>query len=130
VGGRDGLGLLMAAVARGDHGAFEKVYGQLSGPVHSLVLSIVRNPAQAEEVTQEVLLEIWRLAGRYDSGKGSATAWALTIARHRAIDRVRSAAAASARELRTAMALPLEQAPRPPWTTPATATCCTGAWAT
>jgi RNA polymerase sigma-70 factor, ECF subfamily len=108
--GGDHLGLLIAAVAGGDDGAFEQVYAQLSGPVHSAILAILRDRGQAEEVAQEVLLEIWRLASRYDPGRGGATRWALTIARHRAIDRVRSAAASSARELRTASALPLAQA--------------------
>ena len=65
---------------------------------------MLRDPAQSEEVTQEVLLELWRTAVRYDSDKGSATAWALTIARRRAIDRVRRTAASSAREQQAAMA--------------------------
>ena len=50
-----------------------------------------------------MLLELWRTAVRYDSDKGSATAWALTIARRRAIDRVRRTAAAAAREQRSAV---------------------------
>jgi RNA polymerase sigma-70 factor (ECF subfamily) len=111
-GGRPGwdrLDPVIAAVARGDHDAFELVYEQLSGPVYGVILAVLRDPAQAEEVAQEVFLEMWRLAFRYDPGKGSATQWALTIARHRAIDRVRSAAASSARELRTAAAPPAAQ---------------------
>jgi len=108
--GSDHLGPLLAAVARGDDGAFELVYAQLSRPVYGVILAVLRDPAQAEEVAQEVFLEMWLLASRYDPAKGSATGWVLTIARHRAIDRVRSAAASSARELRTASALPLAQA--------------------
>jgi RNA polymerase sigma-70 factor, ECF subfamily len=108
--GWDELGLLVTAVARGDQGAFDLVYERLSGPVYGVILAVLRDPAQAEEVAQEVFLEMWRLAFRYDPGKGSATRWALTIARHRAIDRVRSVAASSARELGTASALPLAQA--------------------
>ena len=90
-------------MARGEHGAFDQVYEQLREPVQCQVRAILRDPAQSEEVTQEVLLELWRTAVRYDSDKGSATAWALTIARRRAIDRVRHAAASAARERRTAM---------------------------
>jgi RNA polymerase sigma-70 factor, ECF subfamily len=93
-------GLLMAA-AQGDDGAFELVLTRLSGPVQRLVRAVVRDPAQAEEVTQEVFFELWRTAVRYDSGKGSAAAWAMTIARRRAIDRVRATTASSAREQRT-----------------------------
>jgi RNA polymerase sigma-70 factor (ECF subfamily) len=100
--GWDGLGPPIAAVARGDPGAFDVVYGRLLGPVYGAILAVLRDPAQAEEVAQEVFLEIWRMAFRYNPDKGSVTRWALTIARHRAVDRVRSAAAASARELRTA----------------------------
>lgn len=95
---------LLQAAARGDHGAFDLAVTQLSGPIYDTVRALVRDRAQAEEVTQEVLFEMWRQVTRYDPAKGSATAWALTIARRRAIDRVRSTAATSARERRNAVA--------------------------
>jgi RNA polymerase sigma-70 factor (ECF subfamily) len=101
---------LLAAVARGERAAFDPVYEQLSGPVYRLARTVIGDPAQAEEVTQEVLLEMWRTAFSYDPDKGNAAAWALTIARRRAIDRVRAAAAASARERRNAVpAVPWDQ---------------------
>ncbi len=93
---------LLARVARGDQQAFERLYDQLAGPVYGLIVQVVRDPAQSEEVSQEVMLEVWRTAARYDPGKGSATAWVMTIAHRRAVDRVRSAAAATAREQRAA----------------------------
>lgn len=96
------LGPALAQVARGDHRAFEVVYRVLAGPVYGLVRQVLRDPAQSEEVAQEVLLEIWRTASRYDPGRGSPAAWALTIAHRRAIDRVRSEQACSRREHRTA----------------------------
>jgi RNA polymerase sigma-70 factor (ECF subfamily) len=102
--GKDDLDRLLAAAARGEHGAFDLVYEQLSGPIYGVIRTVVRDPGQAEEVAQEVLLEIWRTSVRYDPGKGSAATWATMIARRRAIDRVRSSAAAAARERRTAMA--------------------------
>jgi len=104
------LNKLIAAAARREDQAFDQVFRHLSVPVHRLALTIVGDAAQAEEIAQEVLTEIWRTAGRFDPGKGSAMAWALMIARRRAIDRVRSAAADARREQRTAgFAVPWDQ---------------------
>ena len=89
---------MLAGVARGDHEAFEAVYDQLAGPVYGLVRKVLRDPAQSEEIAQEVLLEVWRTASRFDPDRGSAAAWVMTIAHRRAVDRVRSEAAAALRE--------------------------------
>jgi RNA polymerase sigma-70 factor (ECF subfamily) len=89
---------LMQQVARGDAAAFSGLYDLLAPRVYGLVRRVLRNPAQSEEVTQEVMVEIWRTATRFDPARGSVISWALTIAHRRAIDRVRSEQAASDRE--------------------------------
>lgn len=103
-GGPQDADALLSRVARGDTAAFEALDDQLSGPVYGIVLRVVRDPAQAEEVAQEVLVEVWRQAARFSPETGSARAWVLTIARRRAVDRVRSAQAATEREARAASA--------------------------
>ncbi|WP_340556610.1 sigma-70 family RNA polymerase sigma factor [Streptomyces sp. GSL17-111] len=94
---------LMGAVARGDSDAFAGVYDRVSGPVLGLVRSVLRDPAQAEEVAQEVLVEVWRRAAHFQPEKGSAMAWIMTMAHRRAVDRVRSAQAATDREEKAAL---------------------------
>jgi RNA polymerase sigma-70 factor (ECF subfamily) len=102
--GRDGLELILAEVAKGDQAAFRAVYDQAAPAVLGVVRRVLRDPAQSEEVMQEVLLEIWRTAARFDPSAGSAAAWIMTVAHRRAVDRVRSEQRATERELRAATA--------------------------
>jgi RNA polymerase sigma-70 factor, ECF subfamily len=81
--------LLVGRVARGDAQAFESLYDELSAAVFGLARRVVRDPARAEDVTQEVFLEVWRKAARFDSGLGRAKTWVMTIAHRRAVDAVR-----------------------------------------
>lgn len=81
---------LMLRVARGDREAFASLYDRFAGPVYGVVRRVLRDPAQSEEVTQEVLTEAWRTATRFDPDKGRTSTWLLTMAHRRAIDRVRS----------------------------------------
>ena len=92
---RDGQpGALPGHVARGDQVAFEAVYDRAAGQVPGVIRSVVRDPAQSEEVMQEVLPGVWRSASRYDEARESATAWLPTLAHRRAVDRVMSPARA------------------------------------
>ncbi|MFJ8436764.1 sigma-70 family RNA polymerase sigma factor [Kitasatospora sp. NPDC094019] len=100
------LGRLLALSARGDEAAFELLFRAVAGPVYGTALRVLRSPAHAEEVAQEVLLEVWRTAAAYRPERGTVLAWVLTIAHHRAVDRVRSARAATDRELRVALPEP------------------------
>jgi RNA polymerase sigma-70 factor (ECF subfamily) len=86
----DPLTALLRRAGRGDQTAFAELYDALSPLVHGVVLKVVRDPAQSEEVAQEVFVELWRLAARFDETRGSVTSWVATVAHRRAIDRVRS----------------------------------------
>ena len=89
---------LLVRAGRGDEAAFAEVYDQLAGLVHGTVRRVLRDPAQSEEVTQEVFLELWRLAPRFDPAQGSARSWAATMAHRRAVDRVRAEEASRSRD--------------------------------
>lgn len=93
---------LVIRSGRGDEGSFAALYDALSPAVYGLTRRVVRDPAQAEEVTQETFIDVWRSAPRFDRARGTARSWVLTIAHRRAVDRVRSAQASTDRELRAA----------------------------
>ncbi len=94
----DDLGELLKLSARGDEQAFARLYDATCARAHGLAVRVVRDPAQAEEVTQEAYLEVWRTASRFDPARGSAIGWLLTIVHRKSVDRVRSAEAASRRD--------------------------------
>jgi len=102
---RDGeLEAALALVARGDSTAFAWVYDHSAAAVLGCVRRVLRDPAQSEEVMQEVLLDVWRTAARFDPAVGSASAWIMTLAHRRAVDRVRAEQRSAEREQRAATA--------------------------
>ena len=95
---------LLNAVAAGDGAALSKLYDLVMPRVYGLILKVVRDRALAEEVAQEVIIEVWRSAGRFDAGRGSVTGWVFTIAHRRAVDRVRAEQAHANRMTRVGIA--------------------------
>ena len=94
------LGELLVATAAGDRDAFSRFYDHMAARVHGLVRRVLVDAAQAEEVTQDVFLEVWQTAARLDPARGTAVAWVLTLAHRRAVDRVRSSQASRERDLK------------------------------
>lgn len=89
---------LLTSVRAGDKAAFAELYDVLAPQVLGLATHILRDRAQAEEVTQEVFVEVWQNAHTFDPARGSAKAWILRLTKSRAIDRLRSWRSAQARD--------------------------------
>lgn len=91
---------LLVRVGRGDEVAFAGVYDELGSAVFGLARRVIRDPARAEEIAQEVFIQVWQSAARFDPARGSAKSWMLTLAHRRAVDAVRHDQAATNRENR------------------------------
>ncbi len=81
---------LLKEIAHGSEKALSRLYDRYSRLLYSLILAILKNRQDADEVLQEVFLQVWRRAGRYDSRRGTAYGWLVTLARARSLDRTRS----------------------------------------
>lgn len=99
----DDVSELLGRVGRGDSEAFAGLYDALGGSVYGLARRVVRDPERAEDVAQEVFLEVWRKAPAYEPSKGTAKTWILTIAHRRAVDAVRRNEASRKYEAKTAV---------------------------
>ena len=93
---------LIGRAARGHEDAFADLYDQTCDRIYGVIVRVIRSRELAQEVTQEVYVEIWRQASRYSTTKGSVLAWMTTIAHRRAVDRVRSESSDTARDLKYA----------------------------
>jgi len=80
---------LMKNLLRQDVNSFEQLYDRHSHTVYALVLRILQQAATAEEVVQDVFLQLWRNAAAYDAERGPFVPWLLTLARNRALDHLR-----------------------------------------
>ncbi len=89
---------LLESVRAGDKVAFAELYDVLAPQVLGLATHILRDRAQAEEVTQEVFVEVWQNAHTFDPARGSVKAWILRLTKSRAIDRLRSWRSSQARD--------------------------------
>lgn len=103
-GDPDSVTRLLQATARGDEAAFRELYDIMAGSVYGLIKRVLRDPAQSEEVAQDVLVEVWKLAARFDASKGSGRTWILMMAHRRAVDRVRSEQASTNRDFKVGVA--------------------------
>jgi RNA polymerase sigma-70 factor (ECF subfamily) len=81
---------LMERIVRRDSKALEELYERFSKALYSVILSIVKKKEDAEEILCEIFFQVWEKAPSYDLGKGSVYTWLLTMARNRAIDKIRS----------------------------------------
>lgn len=102
---------LLRAVARGDESAFARVYDRYSPILLGLMLRILRSRAEAEDVLQEVFLQVWQRAHSFDPARGRAFTWLVTLARSRAIDRLRSVGSRERATQRSAEDVPPESEP-------------------
>jgi RNA polymerase sigma-70 factor, ECF subfamily len=89
---------LLVAVAQGDQLSFAALYDRVTPQVLGVALRVLRDRALAEEVAQEVMVEVWRKADRFDPERGTASGWITTLAHRRAVDRVRSEQASRDRD--------------------------------
>ena len=94
------LDTLLRGIAQKDADAFALFYDATKTRVYGVIARVLRDRGYSEETTQEVYLQVWRVADSYDPAAGSALAWLLTLAHRRAVDRVRSEQASGQRESR------------------------------
>ncbi|HMM36055.1 MAG TPA: sigma-70 family RNA polymerase sigma factor [Thermoanaerobaculia bacterium] len=81
---------LVERIRQGDQAALDLLYKRYSAPVYSLVWKVLQSSEEAEDVALDVFWQVWRQAGRYDPSRGAPPAWIFTLARSRAIDRLRA----------------------------------------
>ena len=92
------LSALLERIARGDQAAFAEFYQLTSRRVFGMARRVLIDPELSEDTTQEVFLQVWQNAAKFDSQSGSALSWLMTISHRRAVDKVRSSQSSTDRE--------------------------------
>src|SRR5579864_8586141 len=80
---------LMAGIHEQDETALEHLYDRYSPIIKSIVMKTIHNEAEADDLLQEIFMEVWNRAASYDRAKGRPLGWLVTLSRRRAIDRLR-----------------------------------------
>jgi RNA polymerase sigma-70 factor, ECF subfamily len=107
--GRRGVESLLGQVARGDPDAFAALYDQVAGTVYGLVRRMAGDPARAQDVTGDVLTEVWHTASGFRAAEGSGMSWIMAIARRRTVAQVRATREAPRRPKRSQAAQVVQQ---------------------
>jgi RNA polymerase sigma-70 factor (ECF subfamily) len=102
---------LLAAVAKGDQAAFERLYGATRAKLYGVLLRILGKPELADDVMQETYVKVWKMAGKFDPTIASPITWMVAIARNRAIDIVRKRPDVSVEDLPEAMGVAADAPP-------------------
>ncbi|MGI8457882.1 MAG: sigma-70 family RNA polymerase sigma factor [Propionibacteriaceae bacterium] len=103
------LTVLYYRIADGDEVAFDELYHRTRSRMDTIVRRTLRCPHQSDEVVQEVFLEVWQRAGRFDSSRGSVLGWMSMLAHRRAVDRVRLVVTSAVRDERDAARAHVDQ---------------------
>src|SRR6202166_971612 len=102
---------LLAAVAKGDQAAFERLYGATRAKLYGVLLRILGRPELADEVMQETYLKVWPMAAKFDPTIASPITWMVAIARNRALDIMRKKGEVSIEHNQEALRVPAETPP-------------------
>ena len=102
---------LLAAVAKGDQAAFERLYGATRAKLYGVLLRILGKPELADDVMQETYVKVWKMAGKFDPTIASPITWMVAVARNRAIDIVRKRPDVSVEDLPEAMGVAADAPP-------------------
>ena len=80
---------LLASIQSGEQDAMAKFFQRYSSTVYSVALRVLKDPGEAEDVMQEIFIQVWKTPGAFEAGRGSLGGWLMVVARNRAIDRLR-----------------------------------------